>query len=67
MWGWSRTKTALEMLWHTGVLAIARRDGFEKIYDLAERVIPEGLRLARQQNARQQDLRPRAHQRIAIL
>jgi uncharacterized protein YcaQ len=42
MWGWSRTKTALEMLWHTGVLAIARRDGFEKIYDLAERVIPVG-------------------------
>ena len=40
MWGWSRSKTALEMLWHTGVLAIARRDGFEKIYDLAERVIP---------------------------
>ena len=40
MWGWSRSKTALEMLWHTGALAIARRDGFEKIYDLAERVIP---------------------------
>lgn len=40
MWGWSRSKTALEALWHTGALAIARRDGFEKIYDLAERVIP---------------------------
>ena len=51
MWGWSRSKTALEMLWHTGELAIARRDGFEKIYDLAERVIPEDLRLARPSKA----------------
>lgn len=40
MWGWSRSKTALEALWHSGALAIARRDGFEKIYDLAENVIP---------------------------
>lgn len=40
MWGWSRSKTALEALWHSGALAIARREGFEKIYDLAERVIP---------------------------
>lgn len=44
MWGWSRSKTALEALWHTGTLAIARREGFEKIYDLAERVIPEETR-----------------------
>ncbi len=44
MWGWSRSKTALEALWHTGALAIARRDGFEKIYDLAERVIPHETR-----------------------
>lgn len=44
MWGWSRSKTALEALWHSGALAIARRDGFEKIYDLAERVIPDEAR-----------------------
>jgi uncharacterized protein YcaQ len=44
MWGWSRSKTALEVLWHTGELAIARRDGFAKVYDLAERVIPEAAR-----------------------
>jgi uncharacterized protein YcaQ len=43
MWGWSRSKTALEALWHSGALAIARREGFEKIYDLAERVIPPDL------------------------
>jgi len=46
-WGWGPSKTALEMLWRTGEIAIARREGFEKVYDLAERVIPEELRKAR--------------------
>ncbi|WP_343032318.1 winged helix-turn-helix domain-containing protein [Parvibaculum sedimenti] len=46
-WGWGPSKTALEYLWRTGELAIARRDGFEKIYDLSERVIPADLRAAR--------------------
>lgn len=39
-WDWHPSKTALEFLWHTGELAIARREGFQKVYDLAERVIP---------------------------
>lgn len=39
-WNWHPAKTALEYLWRTGRLAIAGRDGFQKIYDLAERVIP---------------------------
>jgi len=43
-WGWGPQKTALEYLFRTGELAIARRDGFEKVYDLAERVIPAALR-----------------------
>src|SRR5579864_1455689 len=46
-WGWGPYKAALEYLFRTGELAIARRDRFEKIYDLAERVIPASLRLAR--------------------
>lgn len=46
-WGWGPSKTALEYLWRTGELAVARRDGFNKIYDLAERVIPADLREAR--------------------
>jgi uncharacterized protein len=46
-WGWGPSKTALEFLWRAGELAIARRDGFEKVYDLASRVIPEELRSAR--------------------
>ena len=40
-WDWNPSKTALEWLWHTGQLAVTRRDGFQKVYDLAERVIPE--------------------------
>ncbi len=39
-WDWHPSKTALEFLWHTGELAIARREGFQKVYDLTERVIP---------------------------
>ena len=39
-WDWHPSKTALEWLWRTGALAITRRDGFHKVYDLAERVIP---------------------------
>jgi len=39
-WDWHPSKTALEWLWQTGQLAISRRDGFQKVYDLPERVIP---------------------------
>ena len=39
-WNWHEEKTALEFLWRTGGLAIAGRQGFQKIYDLPERVIP---------------------------
>ena len=40
-WDWHPSKTALEWLWRTGQLAISGRVGFQKIYDLAERVIPD--------------------------
>jgi uncharacterized protein YcaQ len=39
-WDWHPSKTALEWLWRTGKVAVTRRDGFQKIYDLTERVIP---------------------------
>ncbi len=39
-WDWHPSKTALEYLWRCGDLAITRRDGFQKVYELAERVIP---------------------------
>lgn len=37
-WDWHPSKAALEYLWRAGKLAVCRRDGFAKIYDLAERV-----------------------------
>ena len=43
-WDWNPSKTALEWLWHTGKLAVTRRDGFQKVYDLTERVIPAAHR-----------------------
>lgn len=46
-WGWGPHKIALEYLFRTGELAIARRERFEKVYDLTQRVIPADLRLAR--------------------
>ena len=39
-WDWHPDKATLEFLWRTGDLTIARRQGFQKVYDLAERVIP---------------------------
>ena len=39
-WGWKPQKAALEFLWTTGELMVARREGFQKVYDLTERVLP---------------------------
>lgn len=39
-WGWGRGKMGLEHLFNAGLVAIAGRRGFERLYDLAERVIP---------------------------
>lgn len=40
-WEWNPSKTALEYLWRSGRLCVARREGFQKVYDLTENVIPE--------------------------
>jgi len=40
-WNWHDSKIALEFLWRTGQLSVARREGFQKVYDLSERVIPD--------------------------
>jgi uncharacterized protein YcaQ len=42
-WDWHAGKTALEYLWRTGRVVIARRQGFQKVYDLTERVLPAHL------------------------
>ena len=39
-WDWHPSKTALEYLWRSGQVSVVRREGFTKVYDLTERVIP---------------------------
>ena len=39
-WDWTAEKNALEFLYTTGKLMIAYRQGFQKYYDLTERVLP---------------------------
>ncbi len=43
-WGWSSGKSMLEHLYDSGLVAIAGRRGFERLYDIAERVIPAAVR-----------------------
>ena len=43
-WDWHPSKTALEYLWRKGALTVVGRTGFQKRYDLTERVIEEELR-----------------------
>ena len=40
MWNWKPAKRVLDSLWDRGDLAIAGRQGFQRLYDLTERVIP---------------------------
>src|SRR5579872_3771823 len=40
MWSWKPSKIVLEALYSAGRLAIAGRDGFQRLYDLPERVLP---------------------------
>jgi uncharacterized protein YcaQ len=39
-WDWKPAKRALEQLYMQGDLMISGRDGFQKVYDLTERVLP---------------------------
>jgi len=43
-WSWSKGKLAMETLFDHGLVTTSHRDGFERIYDLSERVIPEDIR-----------------------
>ena len=43
MWNWHEGKVALEHLFFTGRVAVARRINFERLYDLTERVLPEHI------------------------
>lgn len=42
-WGWSAAKSAFEWLFWAGFITTKTRKGFERIYDLTERVLPPGI------------------------
>ncbi|MBL8907546.1 MAG: YcaQ family DNA glycosylase [Rhizobiales bacterium] len=42
-WGWGKGKYALEYLFDTGEVTAATRRGFERLYDIPERVIPPDI------------------------
>lgn len=42
-WGWSDVKTGLEALFWAGEITTAKRRGFERVYDLPERVLPRAV------------------------
>jgi uncharacterized protein YcaQ len=43
MWNWKPAKAMLERLWNAGELVIAGRQGFQRLYDLPERVLPRAV------------------------
>jgi len=43
MWNWKPAKRVLDSLWDRGDLSIAGRQGFQRLYDLTERVIPRAV------------------------
>ena len=42
-WDWKPAKWALQRLFLEGHLMVSHREGFQRVYDLAERIIPEGV------------------------
>jgi hypothetical protein len=42
-WNWKPAKAALECLFMSGVLMVSKREGFQKAYDLTERILPPDI------------------------
>jgi hypothetical protein len=56
-WGWKEEKLLLEALFYGGELMILRREGFQRVYDLREKVLPtwqetDGLSMEKSRRAR---------------
>ncbi len=47
MWNWKPAKAMLELLWNRGELVVGGRQGFQRLYDLPERVLPAKVLAAR--------------------
>jgi uncharacterized protein YcaQ len=43
MWNWKPAKRMLDALWTAGRLVVCGRSGFQRLYDLPERVIPDEI------------------------
>ncbi len=43
MWNWKPAKAMLERLWNRGDLVVSGRQGFQRLYELPERVIPRAV------------------------
>jgi uncharacterized protein len=56
MWNWKPAKAMLECLWNRGELMVAGRQGFQRLYDLTERVLPPEI-LARPEPGPEERLR----------
>jgi uncharacterized protein YcaQ len=54
-WNWSPHKAALELMWRSGELAIARRVNFQKVYAPADLVLPAARALPEPSNAEHLD------------
>lgn len=46
-WDWKPAKRALEILFLSGELMVDRREGFQKVFDLTENVLPDGVDTSR--------------------
>ncbi|MBI9103050.1 MAG: YcaQ family DNA glycosylase [Spirochaetales bacterium] len=42
-WDWKPAKIALQYLQMAGTLSVSHREGFEKVYDLTERIVPSSI------------------------
>jgi len=45
-WDWKPAKKALEQLFMQGELMVVKRQGFQKVYDLTERVLPTNINIS---------------------